>query len=373
LLLLVCASGLQIGLKRNPNPRIRASQAPPIKLVKRADGAVEPITNYENAQYYGTIAIGTPPQDFDVVFDTGSSNLWIPSVDCTDAACKTHSQYDHSKSSTYVANGKSFRIVYGSGALVGYLSADSVTVAGLKIVNQTFAEATAEPGLTFSAAAFDGILGLAFQSIAVDNVVPPWYNMLNQKLVTTPVFAFWLNTNYSQPNGGELIFGGTNANHYTGAITYVPLTKQTYWQFVFQDVFVTGTAQKLCGTAGCAVILDSGTSLITGPADSIKKINQQIGAIEIGTTGEYVVACKSIKTMPNIAFEIANKQFVLTPDQYILVEVSDGTESCISGFYALDIAPPTGPLWILGDIFIGAYYSIFDYGNARIGLATSKK
>ena len=57
---------------------------------------------------------------------------------------------------------------------------------------QTFAEATHQPGITFIAAKFDGILGMAWGSISVDKVEPVFQKMVDEGVVKSPIFAFWL-------------------------------------------------------------------------------------------------------------------------------------------------------------------------------------
>ncbi|KAL5705095.1 hypothetical protein ACHQM5_023440 [Ranunculus cassubicifolius] len=126
-----------------------------------------------DAQYFGEIGIGTPPQKFTVIFDTGSSNLWVPSAKCHfSVACYFHSKYKSSQSHTYEKNGKSAAIHYGTGAISGFFSEDNVQVGDLIVKKQEFIEATREPSITFLVAKFDGILGLGFQEISVGNVVP---------------------------------------------------------------------------------------------------------------------------------------------------------------------------------------------------------
>lgn len=327
-------------------------------------------------QYYGPIALGTPLQDFTVVFDTGSSNLWVPSSTCnaTNLACQTHNQYNSSQSSTYVPNGESFSLNYAKGSLTGFLSTDTLTIGDFEVVSQTFGEAQVEPGFAFVVTKADGICGLAFQSIAIDDVVPPFYNMMDQGLVAQDIFSFWLSDVsyvFANGKGGELMFGGTDPTRYTGDLLWVPLTAETYWEIAMDDFLLDGQSLGWCSAGSpCKGVVDSGTSLLTGPVDQINALNEALGFTVIPGVNEAIVNCSTKASLPDVTYVLNGHSFVLTPDQYVLEPVDLGPVSeCISGFLGLDIPPPTGPLYIIGDLFIAAYYSVFDYGNLQVGFA----
>lgn len=463
----------QLGSKEREALKSSLEQYLQGNLGNLAETDVVALKNYMDAQYFGEIGVGTPPQKFTVIFDTGSANLWVPSSKCYfSVACFFHAKYKSSSSSTYKKNGKSADIHYGTGAISGFFSEDNVQVGDLVVKDQEFIEATREPSVTFMVAKFDGILGLGFQEIAVGNAVPVWYNMMSQGLVKEPVFSFWLNRNTEDEEGGELVFGGIDPKHHHGEHTYVPVTRKGYWQFDMGDVLIDGKTTGYCA-GGCAAIADSGTSLLAGPTTVVTQINKEIGAAGVasqeckavieqygqtiidllfsevspkkvcsqvglctfdGSRGvsmgietvvdkessetssgglrdgmcsacemsvvwihnqlkqnmtqdrviSYVnelcdrvpnpmgittVPCDRVSSMPPICFTIGNKLFELRPEEYILKIGKGDKAQCMSGFTALDVPPPRGPLWILGDIFMGRYHTVFDYGNMAVGFA----
>ncbi|KAI8071084.1 endopeptidase, partial [Gongronella butleri] len=333
------------------------------------DGGVEhgvPISNYMNAQYYGEIALGTPPQIFTVVFDTGSSNLWVPSTRCTSIACYLHHRYDASQSSSYKENGTEFSIQYGSGALEGIISQDVLQVGGVTVKKQDFAESTKEPGFTFALARFDGIFGLGYDTIAVNHVVPPFYHMVNKGLVDEPMFAFWLNDapEGDEENGGQMVLGGVDKSHYKGDIDWYPVRRKGYWEIEMQDIKFGGEYANL-ERVGAAI--DTGTSLIVAPSTIAELINHEIGA-EKNWAGQYTLDCAKVPSLPEFCFVFGGKDYCLEGKDYVL-EVQN---QCISGFMGMDIPAPAGPLWIVGDVFLRKFYSVYDLGKNRVGLAKSK-
>jgi len=181
--------------------------------VQVAEGASENIIikDYSNAQYYGEVMIGTPPQKFTVIFDTGSSNLWVPKTKCKNCGYwfihGGKSKYDESKSSSFKKDGSDFKIQYGSGSVKGFFSRDEITLAkDIVVKDQKFAEVANAGGLGvgYVMGQFDGILGLGFEKLSLGGANTVFKNAIDQKVVSQPVFSFALGDN----KDGELTLGG---------------------------------------------------------------------------------------------------------------------------------------------------------------------
>lgn len=325
------------------------------------DGADVPVHDYQNAQYYGPISVGSPAQNFNVIFDTGSSNLWVPGKTCTN--CGTHPLYDSSKSSTYKANGTAFNIQYGSGPVSGFLSEDVATVGDITVKYQTFAEITDTKGLglAYKLGKFDGILGLAFPSISVDGIPTVFENMVSQGLVQQQVVSFYLSS--KSGSDGEMVVGGIDSTKFTGQLQYVPLTSETYWETSLDSFTIAGASVSSTKKA----ILDTGTSLLAGPSAEVKKIAATVGAKPFFLNkAEYTIDCGKISSLPDMTFTMGGHTFTLSGTDYV---INTGGGICLFAMTGIDVPAPAGPLWILGDIFIRKYYTVFDWENKQLGFA----
>jgi hypothetical protein len=352
-----------------PEEKVTLRGSKPFKFDEQVEAALEEegkaesvaIKDYANAQYYGTIHIGTPPQEFTVIFDTGSSNLWVPKVHCKNCGYwfinGGKSKYDQSKSSSFKKDGSDFHIQYGSGDVKGYFSNDSITLADdIVVTNQMFAEVENAGGLGmgYMMGKFDGILGLGFEGLSLGGAKTVFKNAIDENIVAEKIFAFDLGDNKE----GELTFGGYDDSKFTGEISWVTLSEPKYWQIDLDDIKAGSfSSGKTNG------IVDSGTSLITGPSTEITRIASSVGATP-NLLGQYTIDCAKVSTLPNLEFHINGKNYPV-PGKDLVIQ-SGGT--CLFALMGMDI--PSGPKWILGDVFMRQYYTIFDYGNARVGLAT---
>uniref|UniRef100_A0A4W2D1G8 renin n=2 Tax=Bos indicus x Bos taurus TaxID=30522 RepID=A0A4W2D1G8_BOBOX len=330
------------------------------------------LTNYLDTQYYGEIGIGTPPQTFKVVFDTGSANLWVPSTKCSPlyTACEIHSLYDSLESSSYVENGTEFTIHYGSGKVKGFLSQDLVTVGGIT-VTQTFGEVTELPLLPFMLAKFDGVLGMGFPAQAVGGITPVFDHILAQRVLTDDVFSVYYSRDSKNSHllGGEIVLGGSDPQYYQENFHYVSISKPGSWQIRMKGVSVRSTT-LLC-EEGCMVIVDTGASYISGPTSSLRLLMEALGAKEL-SIDKYVVNCNQMPTLPDISFHLGGKAYTLTSADYVLQDPYNNDDLCTLALHGMDIPPPTGPVWVLGATFIRKFYTEFDRRNNRIGFALAR-
>lgn len=322
------------------------------------------LSNIKNTQYIGRIGVGSPPQYINVIFDTGSTNLWVTSSRCTSEYCQNNEKYNESLSKTYRSLNIELEVEFGTGILEGSMSQDIISIGELQIHNQIFAEIIEEKGEVFKETKFSGILGLAFPSMSANRYTPLFDNIINQKLLDKNQFAFYFSEYPKQES--VVIFGENYEKYYNEPLFWFPVSRKYYWEIEMSDISINGQKMNLCFFDKCRLVLDTGTSLITGPSRDVIQLLRLLN-IEDG--------CSNIENMPTLIFHIGDFEFPLHPADYIIKnrENQKNGLKCKVGIMPLDVPKPKGPLWVFGDIFIRKYFTIFDRDNERIGLASAKK
>ena len=375
-------------------------------------GSME-LSNCHLVLWTGEIGLGTPSQNFAVDFDTGSSDLWVPSASC-DETCDSFQEwrkYDSSKSSTYepATTNKSlnaFHAQYADGEVATGVHAKDVLQLGdsLTINDQIFAQITTLSNFQ-SCASEEGIFGLGFSFISSHNFPTPINNLINR--LRHPIFSLYLDPTDDYPeetksgeskahgsghavtSHSELVFGGVNQKHYEGCITWHDLgqfqdtysgdTFVGYWDFKLDAVEVGGTQMP----SSTLAIVDSGSTYVVGPSEAVGQIAQINGADcfeSVPGKDPIPVACDSPdgfdaaavdcdKPFFDLEFKANEVTYVLNKEDLLLtVATSQGTICLLRLQGSNDI-----PGWILGDVFLNKYYAAFDFQKKRVGFAKASK
>ncbi|CUA68395.1 gastricsin [Rhizoctonia solani] len=320
----------------------------------------EPLESKANDTLWaGQIEIGTPPQPFVVDFDTGSSDLWVPSSACLAHGCSSKRTFDALKSSSSKQQEGEFKITYGDGSGVsGPVYADTVTVGGMSAKGQLFSPINQTNGMEDYGT--DGLMGLAFKSIS--HLKAPTFidTLFSQRKISKPVFSMRLVSG----SGSELYIGGTNPAKYKGDIAYVPLENQTYW-------VVNGSASAN-GQEGFNgnMIIDSGTTAILGPYNSVwnwwSKVPGSGSCLprDCGAPGYFTFPCANA---PSVSFKFNGRDFPVAAQDFKLGSLSRNSSICVGAIGILD-TPDNA--WVVGDAFMKNVYTVFDASESRVGFAT---
>ncbi|KAL4066061.1 aspartic peptidase domain-containing protein [Scleroderma yunnanense] len=338
---------------------------------RRSTGSNAIVDQLYDSGYLGTLAIGTPPVSFNVLLDTGSSDLWVLGTSCG-SVCGGFAMYNASASSTFQNTSTPFDIQYAQGEAVGYVATETVQMAGFSVTSQGFAVVDAL-STGFLSTPASGLLGLAWETIAKSERMPFWQTLASSGTWDSPLFAVQLTRYTNDSNaqalepGGVLNLGYTNSSLYTGSIEYTNITNMpSYWYIPLSSVTVQGKSIALDGNAFAAI--DTGTSNIAGPQSAIEAIYAQIPGSQPATgswAGYYQYPCS---TTVSATFSFGGSTWTMSPADFQFTVLSGS--QCIGAFF---LVPPNasinGVSWIIGDAFLKNVYTVFRYDPAAVGFA----
>ncbi|KAF8235612.1 acid protease [Tricholoma matsutake] len=338
---------------------------------KRASGTNLLTNQNADSSFFGSLAIGTPPVSYNVILDTGSSDLFVADVKCV-IGCNGTPTFDPSKSSSFSTNNDAFHIKFGSGQAAGTLGQDIVEMAGFSVHNQTFAICDRiSPGLLSSPVS--GLLGLAWQAIASSGAAPFWQALVAGGVWDFPVMSFQLTRFVDDRSarplepGGTFTMGFVNTSLFTGDIEYLDINgKPSYWVLPMTAIHVQGNSISLPAGSASLAAIDTGTTLVGGPSEAIANIYVQIPGAQPATgnfDGYYTYPCS---TSVNVTLAFGGRDWPISPADFRLTQLSPNT--CLGAFFVLS-GGSSAPAWIVGDTFLKNVYSVFRYNPPSIGFA----
>jgi hypothetical protein len=367
-----------IGGKAHVQPKLMKKKGPPHQAPAAHDGEVTAEDQQNDSQYLCPVTIGTPPQKFDLDFDTGSADLWMFSTELDpttlSAAKGKHNIYDPKKSSTWQkTDGATWKISYGDGSSAsGDVGTDVLNVGGLVIQNQTI-ELAKQLSPEFSSGVGDGLLGLAFD--VINTVTPggaksPVDNMIAQGDIPKEMELFtahlssWRDAGQSDGNS-FYTFGYIDQKVLqdagVSAPSYVPVDSSGgFWLFESASATVNGNTIPRTGNTAIA---DTGTTLALVDDATCKAIYDAIPGSTYDTAQQGYVfpATTQPADLPVVQFAVGANLFTVPKEALSFADAGNGN------VYGGIQSRGTMTFDILGDTWLKGVYAIFDLGNNQFG------
>jgi len=306
--------------------------------------------------YSGVVNIGTPPQEFRVVFDTGSGNIVVPAVECKSEACLVHRRYNMSASETSSpvnADGsvvpedelsEQVTIGFGTGEVTGEFARDKVCFGPSQVpsgeeggdsaaaidgenlpampedvedeqlcVEMHVIVAVEMSTQPFKSFLFDGILGLGLDSLAMSSSFSA-FNMLSGigGGLTSSHFGVFL----TEGEGGEeseIAFGGIDDRRLLEPLSWAPviMPELGYWLIEILAVRIDGVTLDVCNDGTCRGVVDTGTSHWGVPAPYDQEIAQKL----MRPAGD-LLDCRLVQA-PEVEIEVRGYNITLHPWNYM--------------------------------------------------------
>ncbi|KAI6234001.1 Peptidase A1 domain-containing protein [Aphelenchoides fujianensis] len=346
-------------------------------------------TDYTDLFYAGNITIGTPPQSFQVLFDTKSADLWVLDDSCTDPkVCDgqndpqygtwTKQKFHKNQSSTFQKNGAGFDGYADGSSVHGYVGVDTLILGGISVSNQAVGLVNDLAGY-FPFYPYDGVLGLGWPTAGSDQQTNVFPNLIPQ--LDAPLFTIWLDRHVQPAKGragGMITFGTVDQQNCDVPLVYAPLFVQTDWSFAV-DAFDLGTFHNATALAAAS---DTTAGFILVPFDLMYAILDQLQPAFDPSTGLYTVPCTSAATLPDLVFTVGGQELHVAATEYV-IDVGSWLKKNqeLRSFFQLNLTDGICALmvdynddadvysWIMGEPFLRSFCTIYDVGQKRMGFA----
>ncbi|KAF7313448.1 Acid protease [Mycena chlorophos] len=315
--------------------------------------------------YTVSLKLGTPPRNFNIILDSGSSDFWVDSSQCTSfdfdrGSCGNHSFFDPSQSSSLARLNKAFSDGYGSGNVAGEVVNDTLVLAGVTLEDLTFGIAHNISASFARDSRNSGLMGLG--GLGLSNLTVPAIPVImrDRGLVDHAIVSYHLG---NTTDIGEITFGGLDSTKFdpTTAVT-VNTIDSGFWLITLEGVSVDGTAVagiKLNSSNPIAV-MDTGTTLLVLPTADAKTLHAQIPGTQ-EDNGQFTLPCN---TTAIVSLRFGGRDFEISSKNLIFERVRRGSDRCISGIGTQD-----GESWTVGDTFLKNVYFSTNFDDNTVTLA----